>query len=86
MKDHEIAALVNDLTSIAREFGQTQQLRERISQRVASALATTQGDLERRVTQLESRTLPLMLIGSPAPAVAPPSFVYPTTICTAPVT
>lgn len=31
MKDHEIAQLVNDLTQVAREFGATQQLRERIA-------------------------------------------------------
>lgn len=34
MKDHEKAQLVNRLTAIAKEFGQSQQLRERISQEV----------------------------------------------------
>lgn len=38
MKDHEIAKLVNDLTAVAREYGQTQQLRDRISQLVVTAL------------------------------------------------
>jgi hypothetical protein len=38
MKDHEIALLVNDLADIARAYGQTQQLRERISQAVVAAL------------------------------------------------
>ena len=31
MKDHEIAAVVGELTKLAREFGATQQLRERIA-------------------------------------------------------
>ena len=31
MKDHEIRQVVNELTRIARDFGQTQQLRARIS-------------------------------------------------------
>lgn len=34
MKDHEIAELVNRLTHIAREYGQTQQLRERIAHEI----------------------------------------------------
>ncbi len=37
-KDHEIAQFVNRLTQIAQEFGQTQQLRERISQEVLATL------------------------------------------------
>ena len=31
MKNHEYRELVNTLTKIAREYGQTQQLRERIA-------------------------------------------------------
>lgn len=42
MKDHEIAQFVNGLTTIAREYGQTQQLRERISQLVHDALKVPQ--------------------------------------------
>lgn len=38
IKDHEVAALVNDLANIARVYGQTQQLREQISQLVSTAL------------------------------------------------
>lgn len=42
-KDHEIAAFVNDLRDIGKEFGQTQQLRERISHRVHEFLALAGG-------------------------------------------
>ncbi len=42
--------------------------------------------LEQRIAQLEIRTRPLMLIGSPLPPAPPPGFLYPTTICTGPVT
>lgn len=38
MKEHEVAKLINDLTEIARTYGHTQQLRERISYRVHEAL------------------------------------------------
>ncbi len=31
MKDHEIRELVNELTQVARDYGQTQQLRDRIA-------------------------------------------------------
>ena len=34
MKDHEVAALVNRLTQIAKEFSGTQQLRERIAREI----------------------------------------------------
>lgn len=30
MKDHEIAQVINDITHVARVYGQTQQIRERI--------------------------------------------------------
>jgi hypothetical protein len=40
MKDHEIAKLVNDLRDIAVEFGQTQQLRERIHRRLVPEIET----------------------------------------------
>ena len=30
MKDHEIAKVINDVTHVARVYGQTQQIRERI--------------------------------------------------------
>ena len=32
MKDHEIAQFVNELTAVAKSFGQTQQLRDRLSE------------------------------------------------------
>lgn len=38
LKDHEVAQLVNELTRIGRVYGQTQQLRDRISQVVCSTL------------------------------------------------
>ena len=38
MKDHEIAKLVNTLTEIAKVYGQTQQLRSRISVAVTDAI------------------------------------------------
>jgi len=40
MKHHEIRELVNDLTKIAQDYGQTQQLRDRISRCVLEALYT----------------------------------------------
>lgn len=30
MKDHEIAKVINDITHVARVYGQTQQIRERL--------------------------------------------------------
>lgn len=38
LKDHQIAKLVNDLRDVAKEYGQTQQLRERIAGIVRDAL------------------------------------------------
>ena len=38
MKDHEVAQFVNELTTIAKEYGNTQQLREHISKCVKSHL------------------------------------------------
>lgn len=38
MNDHEISKLVNDLRDVAREYGQTQQLRDRIAGLVVPAL------------------------------------------------
>lgn len=38
MKDHEIARIVNILRDIAVEYGQTQQLRERIAQVIVPVL------------------------------------------------
>lgn len=38
MKDHEIAQLVNRLTAIGRDFGHTQQLRDRISREILTHL------------------------------------------------
>ena len=40
MKDHQIAQLVNDLRDIAIQYGQTQQLRERIHRRLVPELNT----------------------------------------------
>ncbi len=47
MKHHEIAKLVNELTKIAKQYGQTQQLRERIAYLVVPAL---QGETTMPVT------------------------------------
>ena len=38
MKDHEIAALVNELTIIARQYHDAQQLREQIAHAVVPAI------------------------------------------------
>lgn len=38
MKDHELRELVNALTATAREYAQTQQLRERIARLVRDAI------------------------------------------------
>ena len=38
MKDHEIAQLVSELTQVAKDYGQTQQLRARISEIVVKAV------------------------------------------------
>lgn len=38
LKDHQIAELVNELTVVAKEYANTQQLRERISGTVLRAL------------------------------------------------
>lgn len=38
MKDHDKAALVNELTALAKEFAGSQQLRERIAHCVLAAL------------------------------------------------
>ncbi|QFZ84560.1 hypothetical protein GFK26_18195 [Variovorax paradoxus] len=38
LKDHQIAKLVNDLRDVAKEYGQSQQLRERIAEVVRAAL------------------------------------------------
>lgn len=47
MKPHEIAKLVNELTKVAKQYGQTQQLRERIAYVVVPAL---QGETTMHVT------------------------------------
>lgn len=39
MKDHEIRELVNALCAVAREYGQTQQLRERIAGLIVPVLS-----------------------------------------------
>lgn len=44
MKDHEIRELVNELTKIAKEYGQTQQLRQRILGVVLGALKEVRKD------------------------------------------
>ena len=44
MKDHEIAALVNELTAVARQYHNTQQLRERIAHIVVPAIRKSQHD------------------------------------------
>ena len=47
MKDHELRELVNALTSTAREFAQTQQLRERIAGIVRPAIEHMATDTRR---------------------------------------
>jgi len=47
VKPHEIAKLVNELTKVAKQYGQTQQLRERIAYVVVPAL---QGETTMHVT------------------------------------
>jgi hypothetical protein len=42
VKDHEIAQLVNELTQTAREYHDTQQLRERLAQLVVPHLKDSQ--------------------------------------------
>lgn len=42
MKDGDIAKLVNELTAIAKEYGQTQQLRDRIANRLVPTLKRMQ--------------------------------------------
>lgn len=39
-KDHEVAIFVNELRNVAQVFGQTQQLRDRLSRCVAGFLST----------------------------------------------
>ena len=39
MKEHKLAELVNELTLIAKQYADTQQLRDRISRHVVSALS-----------------------------------------------
>ena len=38
MKDHQVAQFVNELTQVAKTYGQTQQLRDRISEVVGKTL------------------------------------------------
>ena len=38
MKDHEITLLVNELTKVARTYGQTEQLRARIAEVVIKTI------------------------------------------------
>jgi len=47
MKDHEIAALVNELRDVAVTYGQTQQLRERIAHIIVPVLKELSADGER---------------------------------------
>ena len=53
MKDHEIATLVNEITSVAREFHATQQLRERIGRPVVAALKQQQAEISRLRAAIE---------------------------------
>lgn len=46
MKDHEIAKLVGELTDTAKEYGQTQQVRERIAGLVVGPLKVGEAALE----------------------------------------
>jgi protein associated with RNAse G/E len=43
MKDHEIRELVNEVTEVAKEYANTQQLRERISMAVKEHLEKIDG-------------------------------------------
>lgn len=60
MKDHRKAAIVNELTHIAREYGHTQQLRSRIAAVVLPALmeTTARPKLPYRVALFESSANP----------------------------
>lgn len=40
MKDHELRELINDVTTVARIYAHTQQLREQIAQLIIPALTT----------------------------------------------
>lgn len=57
MKDHEIAALVNDIRDIAVKFAHTQQLRQAIADRVVPALkaALSEPDLNLQCKSVQAR-------------------------------
>ena len=47
MKDHEIRELINTLTADAKAYGETQQLRQRISEVVSPAITGMQKELQK---------------------------------------
>lgn len=49
MKPHEMREFVNRLTKIAKDYGQTQQLRERIAGEVVKTLGDPNGHLKRPI-------------------------------------
>jgi hypothetical protein len=60
MKDHEIAAIVNQLRDVAKEYGQTQQLRDRIASLIVPVLEATpaeQGAIEKICTLIQPNPL-----------------------------
>lgn len=64
VKDHQIAQLVNTLRGIAREYAETQQLRERISREVNDFLALTKvnEEPEEQPTHCPSCKAPLQYV------------------------
>lgn len=53
MKDHEIALLINQVRDVAKEYGQTQQLRERIAGLLVPVLTTDASALDLLETLLD---------------------------------
>lgn len=73
MKDHEIALLVNELTNLAREFGDHQSLRSRVSEAVQRAVQTVEPTPMERDDQERMRFAAFMVQqGYGREAVAPP--------------
>lgn len=67
LKDHEIAAAVNQLRDIAIEFHGAQQLRERIAQVVTPLLRRQSAASEAPLTELELSSVQVAAISTPSP-------------------
>lgn len=63
LKDHEIAAVVNEATKVAREYGQTQQLRERLCGVLLPACQGTVPGSPSSATHISSRPAISTLVG-----------------------